>query len=199
MYLAAIGVDAIRVGRKARLTAIPVVWAIFPALHFSHAAAALPLTAAAADRAARAARNGGVGRMICAGVLGCGYWGAQVVCDLRSCGAFEVAAICDLDPVRRERALREQPEAAVLPDPADLLRDPTLDCIAVVTPAQSHFELAMAAIAAGKHVWIEKPITASSEQGRRRIGVARISSCSSHARPVLGVQDLYRNSPSEEE
>ena len=47
----------------------------------------------------------------------------------------------------------------------DLLEDPTVDAVVIATPVSTHFELAMAALRAGKHVMVEKPMTATSDAG----------------------------------
>jgi predicted dehydrogenase len=72
--------------------------------------------------------------------------------------------ICDGDPTARARALKHYPYARIVADAAEVLKSPELDAVAVVTPVSSHYELARRAIENGKHVFIEKPFTATAEQ-----------------------------------
>jgi predicted dehydrogenase len=78
-----------------------------------------------------------------------------------------VAAICDLDPDSLARARTGYPGLRVMSRHADLLADPAVDAVAVATPVSTHFDIALAALQAGKHVWIEKPLTPTSDQAAR--------------------------------
>jgi predicted dehydrogenase len=70
-------------------------------------------------------------------------------------------------PKQLELVNKAYPDVPTTADLASVLADPSIDAVAIITPVASHFELGMAALRAGKHVWIEKPITASSEEARR--------------------------------
>ena len=102
--------------------------------------------------------------MIRIGVIGYGYWGPNIVRNLRGLDGCEVAAVCDQSPAALARVAKAHPGLPVTRDPADLLTSPQLDAIAVVTPVCTHFELAKAALENGKHVFIEKPFTATTPQ-----------------------------------
>jgi predicted dehydrogenase len=86
--------------------------------------------------------------------------------DVADC---EVATVCDLDPQRRALAGRRHPSAAATADPEDLIRDSRIDAVVIATPVSSHFELAMRALAAGKHVWVEKPLALNASQASRLV------------------------------
>jgi predicted dehydrogenase len=105
--------------------------------------------------------------MIRAGVIGYGYWGPNIVRNFKGSGAIDLALVCDAVPEQLARVHEAHPGLRTTALLDDLLGDPTIDAVAIITPVASHFELGMAALRAGKHVWIEKPVTASSEQARR--------------------------------
>jgi predicted dehydrogenase len=103
------------------------------------------------------------------GVVGYGYWGPNLVRNFAEFPGSEVARIADkrldrLDPVRRR-----YPDIVTTTDYRDLLDDPNIDAIVIVTPISTHFDLALAALKAGKHVLVEKTLTATSEQTLRLI------------------------------
>ena len=87
-------------------------------------------------------------------VVGCGYWGKNLVRNFHRLGAL--AAVCDRDPERRAAMLAEHGVAAR--DFDALLADPMIDGIAVASPAASHASVVRAALEAGKHVFCEKPL-----------------------------------------
>jgi predicted dehydrogenase len=107
--------------------------------------------------------------MVRIGVIGYGYWGPNLVRNFAACPATQVAAVSDLSEERLAVVARAYPSAQVTTDYRDLLRNPKVDAVAISTPVDTHFPIAMEAIKAGKHVLVEKPITASSEQALRLI------------------------------
>lgn len=84
---------------------------------------------------------------------------------------FELAAI--VTSSRREQAMRDYPEANVVATPEELFADPELDLIVVGTPNETHFDLASRALAAGKHVVLDKPFTNDASSARNLVGLAR--------------------------
>ncbi|MEB3286710.1 MAG: Gfo/Idh/MocA family oxidoreductase [Vampirovibrionales bacterium] len=100
------------------------------------------------------------------GVVGVGYWGPNIIRNLLANDQCELIAICDLDPNKLahiERQLSQHHSIRLTPAYDDLLFDPTLDGIAIVTEIPSHYELAKNALEAGKHVFVEKPLTLNSK------------------------------------
>jgi predicted dehydrogenase len=95
-------------------------------------------------------------------VVGLGYWGPNRLRVLDQLPGAEVTWICDLDASRLERLSGQYREARATADFAEALADPELDAVVISTPVFSHYALASQAIAAGKHVFVEKPIAASS-------------------------------------
>lgn len=110
--------------------------------------------------------------MIRLGVIGYGYWGPNLVRNFRECPATQVVAISDLSEDRLAVAGRAHPGVKLTTDYKELLRNPKVDAVAISTPVTTHYPLALEAIRAGKHVLVEKPITASSEQALHLIDEA---------------------------
>src|SRR5215472_3379274 len=107
--------------------------------------------------------------MISIGVLGYGYWGPNVVRNLHSLDGCHVAAVCDRSAAALQRVRHAYPDVAVTTEPGELLTSPKIDAIAVVTPVWTHYELAKAALENGKHVFVEKPFTATTQQAEELI------------------------------
>jgi len=110
--------------------------------------------------------------MIRIGVIGYGYWGPNLVRNFAELGGAELAGVADLDPKKLEIVAKRFPAVKTTNDFQELLRDPNIDAIAVATPVNTHFELGMAALKAGKHVWLEKPMTETSLQARQLVDTA---------------------------
>ena len=110
--------------------------------------------------------------MINIGVIGYGYWGPNLVRNFAETPGATVAGIADLDQTKLEIVQRRYPTVKTTTDFQDLLRDTSIDAIAVSTPVSTHFELGMAALKAGKHVWLEKPMAETSLQARKLIDEA---------------------------
>ena len=96
------------------------------------------------------------------GVLGAGYWGPNVIRTFGSLPDAEVAYVCDQRPGRLQYIQERFPDITLTDRYDDLLLDPTLDAIAIVTPVTTHRRLATAALEAGKHVFVEKPLASST-------------------------------------
>jgi predicted dehydrogenase len=103
------------------------------------------------------------------GVIGYGYWGPNLVRNFAEYPGAEVAQVADLREERLAPIGRRYPGVATTTDHRDLLRDPSIDAIVISTPISTHFELALQSLQAGKHVLVEKTLTASSEQALRLI------------------------------
>ena len=106
------------------------------------------------------------------GVIGYGYWGPNVARNLASLDGSNLIAIADMNAAARERAQRSHPGVRILASAADLIASTDVDAVAVITPVWSHYELAKAALNNGKHVFVEKPLTATSAQAEDLIELA---------------------------
>ncbi|HEY2476387.1 MAG TPA: Gfo/Idh/MocA family oxidoreductase [Candidatus Cybelea sp.] len=91
-------------------------------------------------------------------VVGAGYWGPNLVRNFFASDDWSVRSVVDRDPARLERLLRLYPAIAGHREIDEALADPAVDAIALATPPRTHHELAARAIAAGKHVLVEKPL-----------------------------------------
>lgn len=98
------------------------------------------------------------------GVVGYGYWGPNLVRNFVASQGAEVLACCDRDPARLAAASVTHPLLRTTLEYADLLDDPCIDAIVIATPLSSHYDLARAALDAGKHVLVEKPLAQSTVQ-----------------------------------
>lgn len=107
--------------------------------------------------------------MIRIGVVGYGYWGPNLVRNFSEISDCQMVAVSDLSEERLARAKRRYPGLATTQDWRDMLANPRIDAMVISTPVSTHFELALEALRAGKHVLVEKPIAASSEQAERLI------------------------------
>ncbi len=110
--------------------------------------------------------------MIRFGVIGYGYWGPNIVRNLRMLEAAQVVAICDKNPAALCRAAQMCPGATLTSDYDDLIRSPEIDVVAIITPVWTHFDLARKALRNGKHVFVEKPFTATSREAEELIELA---------------------------
>lgn len=105
--------------------------------------------------------------MIGIGVIGYGYWGPNLVRNFADTPGSQVVAVSDLNPERLERLSRRYPGVTTSTTADALISNPAVDAVVIATPVATHFALAMQALAAGKHVWVEKPLAASSDEARR--------------------------------
>lgn len=110
--------------------------------------------------------------MIGIGVIGYGYWGPNIVRNFSEVPGARVVALCDLRADRLALAEQRFTQLATTRDYRDLLANPQVDAVAIATPVSTHFEFGVAALRAGKHVLVEKPIAASSEEAVRLIDEA---------------------------
>ncbi|HET9168047.1 MAG TPA: Gfo/Idh/MocA family oxidoreductase [Actinospica sp.] len=99
-------------------------------------------------------------------VVGAGYWGPNLVRNFQNSPSFRLRWMCDLDLDRARRALGAYSTVPATDDYARVLADPEVAAVAIATPAATHRDLALAALAAGKHVLVEKPLASGYAQGR---------------------------------
>jgi predicted dehydrogenase len=106
------------------------------------------------------------------GIIGYGYWGPNLVRNFFMAKDSEVVAISDANPKRLEHAQRLHPHLDMTRDAAKLVARPDIDAVAIVTPVSTHYDLARAALQAGKHVLVTKPMTQTCAQGEELIALA---------------------------
>lgn len=107
------------------------------------------------------------------GVIGYGYWGPNVVRNFLLHNNATVTMISDFDEHKRAAAGASYPSARIVQDGMELIRDPQVDAVSLATPVSTHYPLAKAALEAGKHVLVEKPMTQTAAQATELIALAK--------------------------
>ncbi len=110
---------------------------------------------------------------ISVGVVGCGYWGPNLIRNFRSLADCRLKSICDVSEDRLRHLQTLYPEVETETKYDKLLGDPNLDVIVVATSVKHHFPMAKAALLAGKHTFIEKPMASSLEQCEELVSLAK--------------------------
>jgi len=110
--------------------------------------------------------------MIRMGVIGCGYWGPNLIRNFHNHPEVELAAICDVDDARLNHVGRLYPAARQTRDHRDVVADASLDAVVVATPVSTHYPLGKEVLEAGKHLFLEKPMATTSDECRDLIDVA---------------------------
>ena len=106
------------------------------------------------------------------GVIGCGHWGPNHIRNFSAVPGVEVAGAADSDTQRLGAVARTYPIVPMSADPHQLVNDPDIDALVIATPAGTHYDLAKAAMIAGKDVLCEKPLAVSSRQCRELVDIA---------------------------
>ena len=107
-----------------------------------------------------------------AGVVGCGYWGPNIIRNLNSLPECSIKKVCDLSADRLSHMKRQYPDIEITDDFENIINDSEIDIVAIATAVSTHFDLAKKSLQAGKHTFIEKPMASSSEQCRQLIQIA---------------------------
>jgi len=110
--------------------------------------------------------------MIGVAVIGYGYWGPNLVRNFMETPNTRLLYVCDLRKERLANVQARYPTVEITDDFEEVLRDPRVDAVAIATPVSAHFMLAMKALMAGKHVFVEKPMASTSEEARRMVDEA---------------------------
>lgn len=106
------------------------------------------------------------------GVIGCGYWGPQLIRNLYEMSNVELVAVADTKLDRLEFVRRHYPGVALFSSHHELLES-DVEAVVISTPIHTHHRLAMEALAAGKHIMVEKPLAASIDEAVQVINLAR--------------------------
>ena len=107
------------------------------------------------------------------GVVGCGYWGPNLIRNFSQIETTNMRFVCDADENKMKRIKKTYPTIKTTNNYENLLADEQLDAVVIATPVFSHFELAKKALSNNKHVLIEKPMTASVKEAEQLIALAK--------------------------
>ena len=110
--------------------------------------------------------------MLKLGVIGYGYWGPNIVRNFSGHSDCKVVAVCDKSAAALGRVASRHPGVSTTTDADDILESAEIDAVAIVTPVSWHYPLAKKALENGKHVFVEKPFTATSAEAEELIELA---------------------------
>ena len=110
--------------------------------------------------------------MLRIGIIGYGYWGPNVVRNFQGLANCKIVSVCDQSPEALQRVSALYPGVEVTREARDVFASKAIDAVAVVTPVSTHYELARQCLENGKHVFIEKPLTATVAQAEELIELA---------------------------
>lgn len=111
-------------------------------------------------------------KLINIGVIGYGYWGPNLVRNFVELPKSQVSMVSDFKTELLLKAQTKYPTIQVTTDCQDIFNNPKIDAIVIATPVSTHFDLALAALKAGKHVLVEKPMTVTTDQALQLIDEA---------------------------
>jgi len=130
-------------------------------------------------------------------LVGYGYWGPNLLRNYMELPDVEMKWVCERDARRLGKAKSRYPSVTATDDYSDVLNDPDVDAVVIATPISTHFELAMAAVKAGKHTFVEKPMTASVLEGRALVAAAEahhvtlmVGHTFEFSAPVVAIKEL---------
>ncbi len=135
--------------------------------------------------------------MVNVAVIGCGYWGPNLVRNLYENRLCNRIVACDLDAAKLQKIALRYPSVEVTTDLHDAIQRLDVDAVMIATPLSTHFDTALEALQQGKHVFVEKPFAASSDQAMRLIEEAdrrRLSLMVGHtfmySPPVMKIKEI---------
>ncbi len=112
------------------------------------------------------------GSAIRVGVIGCGYWGPNLIRNFARHDGARVTAVCDADLERALKMASWYGVPLVTSNPAELIESKSVDLVVVATPSRTHYALAKQAILAGKHVLVMKPMTTQVDHAEELVDLA---------------------------
>ena len=110
--------------------------------------------------------------MLKVGIVGCGYWGPNLVRNFVSLSGCKVVKMCDLDQSRLSHLQSLYPALETTRDFNEIINDTDIDAVVIATPVRFHFEMAKASLEAGKHTFVEKPMTSSVAESKELVEIA---------------------------
>lgn len=118
-------------------------------------------------------------------VIGAGHWGPNLIRNFHNRPRSEVVTVVDTNEQRLERVRTAYPDVCVSTNPEDAFRDDSVHAVVIATPTATHYDLASRALAVGKHVLVEKPITTDVKEGEA------LGNLAEQARKILMVGHVF--------
>lgn len=112
--------------------------------------------------------------MVNIAVIGCGYWGPNLIRNINGLAEATLHTVCDLDDAKLARQKKLYPSVNTTKDINTILTNQDIHAVIVATPMSTHYRLAKAVLEAGKHVFIEKPLAGSVAEGKELIELAKL-------------------------
>jgi len=106
------------------------------------------------------------------GVIGCGYWGPNLVRNFARTEGTSLSKICDSRFERAAKVAAQYGVRSVTEDAKAVIDSPDVDLVVIATPSLTHYELAREALAAGKHVLVMKPLATSVAHAEELVALA---------------------------
>ncbi len=109
-------------------------------------------------------------------LVGCGYWGPNLIRNFNSFAECRVKKACDIDKERLKHIKSLYPDVEIVSEFEHLIHDTDIDAIAIATPVRFHFEMAKKSLSTGMHTFIEKPMASSADECRELVEIAQRNS-----------------------
>ncbi len=105
-------------------------------------------------------------------IIGCGYWGPNLIRNMQELDGVEVTTCCDRDPKRLSFIKKRYPHINITQNFDDILNNPDISAVCIAIPVSKHFDFAKRAMLSGKHVLVEKPLTTTVEESEELLQIA---------------------------
>lgn len=110
--------------------------------------------------------------MVRLGIIGCGYWGPNLVRDFYETDGVKIVTVADLSEQRLETIKKRFYGVSVTKKASDVISDKTIDAVVIATPAETHYQLAKESLSAGKHTFVEKPLTFNVQEAQGLVALS---------------------------
>lgn len=130
--------------------------------------------------------------MVKVGIIGAGYWGTNLIRTFNDIEGASLVAVSDQKPGRLSYVNKRYPHVRTTPNYREILDDPTIEAVVVATPVTTHYEIGMQVLQAGKHAFVEKPMTYSYQEAAELYKLAQEKDLR------LAVGHVYQFSPAVE-
>lgn len=131
------------------------------------------------------------------GIVGYGYWGPNLLRNFMECRDVVVKYVCDKSEKQLNRVNGKYPSVGLIKDFEQLIHDAEIDAVVIATPISTHYDLAKQALLAGKHVFVEKPLTSSAIEAQELISLAKskgltlmVGHTFEYSSPVMKIKEL---------